>query len=161
MNSFTLRVGPVPTSVIEEAIQRLQSDPSTGAVLSFSGVVRADNKGTTDVVSIRYSAYEEMAIELGTALTHEIQKKYALRALEVHHSIGLVACNECSLCVLCAGVHRKEAFAAMMELIDRIKSELPIWGKENLRDGTALNKKSEMQNVSIDKFGSKERGVNE
>jgi molybdopterin synthase catalytic subunit len=48
----------------------------------------------------------------------------------VYHSLGKVAAGEISLFVFTSSVHRKAAINACEELVEKIKSSLPIWGKE-------------------------------
>jgi len=46
--------------------------------------------------------------------------------------LGLVKTGEICLFVFASAVHRKEAIDACEEVVERIKKELPIWGKELL-----------------------------
>ena len=65
---------------------------------------------------------------------HEIREaifeKYELTCMHVYHSLGKVAAGEISLFVFTSSAHRKAAIDACEETVERIKSELPVWGKE-------------------------------
>jgi molybdopterin synthase catalytic subunit len=50
--------------------------------------------------------------------------------MHVHHSLGLVPTGQICLFVFTSSKRRKAAIAACEELVERIKAELPIWGKE-------------------------------
>jgi len=53
----------------------------------------------------------------------------------VEHRTGKVEVGEDVMYVLVASKHRKEAFQALTELVDRIKTETPIWKKEITEKG--------------------------
>jgi molybdopterin synthase catalytic subunit len=69
---------------------------------------------------------------------HEIREaifaKYPLTCLHITHSLGLVKAGEICLFVFASAVHRKEAIAACEEVVECIKKDLPIWGKELFDD---------------------------
>lgn len=101
-------------------------------IVFFLGQVRADIIGEEKVVGINYTAYEEMALEKMYEIREDIFQKYPVICLHVHHSLGLVPAGEVCLFVFCSSAHRKAAMEACDELVERIKAELPIWGKEIL-----------------------------
>ncbi|KIO78604.1 molybdopterin converting factor [Pedobacter lusitanus] len=124
--------GAVSAQFIADSIQQHQSNPATGAHSIFLGQVRADIIGEEKVVGINYTAYEEMALEKMYEIREDIFQKYPVICLHVHHSLGLVPAGEVCLFVFCSSAHRKAAMEACDELVERIKAELPIWGKEIL-----------------------------
>ena len=56
--------------------------------------------------------------------------------MHVYHSLGIVAAGQICLFVFTSSAHRKAAIAACEEVVERIKAELPIWGKELFEDHT-------------------------
>jgi molybdopterin synthase catalytic subunit len=54
--------------------------------------------------------------------------------MHVHHSLGDVHAGEICLFVFTSSAHRKPAIDACEECVERIKAELPIWGKEIIDD---------------------------
>lgn len=134
INIFTN--GAVPAQFIAESIQKHQSQTSIGAHNIFLGQVRADQIGDEQVIGINYTAYEEMALEKMYEIREAIFEKYELTCLHVHHSLGLVAAGEICLFVFTSSAHRKAAIEGCNELVERIKAELPIWGKEILTNET-------------------------
>jgi molybdopterin synthase catalytic subunit len=48
----------------------------------------------------------------------------------VEHRVGDVPLSEPSVIVAASAPHRGEAFAGAREVIDRVKTEAPIWKKE-------------------------------
>lgn len=67
-------------------------------------------------------------------LREEVFGKYDLTCMHVHHSLGEVRAGELYLFVFASSRHRKIAIEACEEVVERIKAELPIWGKEIFED---------------------------
>jgi len=128
--------GPVTSSFIADSIQKHNSKTSIGAHSIFLGQVRADMINEKKVVAIEYTSYEEMALEKMHEIRASIFAKYSLTCLHVYHSLGTVAAGEISLFVFSSSAHRKAATEACAEIVERIKSELPVWGKELFEDET-------------------------
>jgi len=124
--------GAIPAQFIAESIQKHQSNTAIGAHSIFLGQVRADQIGDESVTGINYTAYEAMALEMMYRIREDIFAKYPLTCLHVHHSLGLVPAGEVCLFVFTSSAHRKAAMEACDELVERIKAELPVWGKEIL-----------------------------
>jgi len=128
--------GPVTSSFIADSIQKHSSKTDIGGHSIFLGQVRADKIGGREVVFIEYTAYEEMAREKMDVIREEIFAKYHLTCMHVYHSLGRVAAGEISLFVFTSSAHRKAAIDACEETVERIKGELPVWGKELFADET-------------------------
>lgn len=129
-NIFTS--GAISAQFIAESISKHQSNTKIGAHSIFLGQVRADQIGEEQVTGINYTAYEEMALEKMYGIREAVFEKYALSCMHVHHSLGLVPAGEVCLFIFTSSAHRKAAMEACDELVERIKAELPIWGKEIL-----------------------------
>ena len=126
--------GPISPVSIAESIQKHSDKTNIGGHSIFLGQVRADQIAEHQVTGIVYTAYEEMASQKMDDIREEIFKKFDLTCMHVYHSLGLVAVGEICLFVFTSSAHRKECMQACDELVERIKSELPIWGKEILSD---------------------------
>ena len=124
--------GPISSQFIAESIQKHQSNTAIGGHSIFLGQIRADQIGDQQVVGINYTAYEEMALEKMYEIREAIFAKYPIICMHVHHSLGMVPIGEVCLFVFTSSAHRKAAMDACDELVERIKAELPIWGKEIL-----------------------------
>lgn len=128
--------GPIDPGFIATSIQKHSSQTAIGAHQIFLGQVRADLKRDNKVEAIEYTAYQEMALEKMHQIRQSIFEKHELTCLHVHHSLGRVGAGEISLFVFVSSPHRNAAFEACRELVERIKSELPVWGKEIFADKT-------------------------
>ena len=126
--------GPVSPVKIGEDIAHHQKKTNIGAHSIFMGQVRADSVDGEAVLAIEYTAHQEMALLAMHEIREAIFAKYPLTCLHITHSLGLVKAGEICLFVFASAVHRKEAIAACEEVVERIKKELPIWGKELFDD---------------------------
>jgi molybdopterin synthase catalytic subunit len=77
-----------------------------------------------------------MALEMMHTIRENLFAKYDLTCMHVHHSLGNVKAGEISLFVFTSSTHRKAAIDACEEAVERIKAELPVWGKEIFEDET-------------------------
>jgi len=128
--------GAITASFIAESIQKHSTKTDIGAHSIFLGQVRNDVINEKKVAAIEYTAYEEMALEKMHEIREAIFEKYRLTCMHVYHSLGKVAAGEISLFVFTSSVHRKAAIDACEETVERIKHELPVWGKELFEDET-------------------------
>ena len=128
--------GKIEPSFIAESIEKHSIKTNIGGHSIFLGQVRADSVDGKEISAIEYSTYEEMALEKMYAMRESIFSKYQLTCMHVHHSLGKVEAGEICLFVFTSSAHRKAAIDACEELVERIKNELPIWGKELFKDET-------------------------
>ena len=135
--------GPVTALFIADSIQKHNSKTDIGGHSIFLGQVRADKIDDKEVASIEYTAYEEMALEKMHVIREDIFAKYDLTCMHVYHSIGNVKAGEISLFVFTSSAHRKAAIDACEETVERIKAELPVWGKELFADNSYVWKENE------------------
>lgn len=128
--------GPVLPQFIAESIARHATKKDIGAHSIFLGQVRADSSNNQTVTAIEYSSNVEMALEKMHEIREALFAKYALTCMHVHHSLGKVLAGELCLFVFTSAKHRKAATDACAECVERIKAELPVWGKEIFEDDT-------------------------
>ncbi|MBT8237745.1 MAG: molybdenum cofactor biosynthesis protein MoaE [Croceitalea sp.] len=128
--------GAITPQFIANSIAKHQSKTQIGAHDIFLGQVRADTIDGKTVAAIEYTAYEEMA----NLKFHEIReatfKKFDLSCMHIYHSLGKVATGEICLFVFVSSPHRKEVFDALHHVVEAIKSQVPVFGKELFQDDT-------------------------
>ena len=117
----------------EEITAKVRKD-TNGAVVTFLGTTRLFAEGRK-VLYLEYEAYEEMALKEMEKILQEIRSEWALEDVAIAHRIGRVDIGEISLVLAVASPHRKEAFHACHEAVDRLKERVPIWKKEFFEDG--------------------------
>ena len=127
-------------AILPETIAKSISDHSTkiniGAHDIFLGQVRGDIIDGKLVKAIEYTAYKEMAEKELAQIREDIIVKHKLTCAHVLHSLGTVKTGEICLFVLVSSAHRKASFEACEEMVERIKKEVPIFGKEIFDDGS-------------------------
>lgn len=130
--------GPITSAFIAESIQKHSSKKDIGAHNIFLGQVRADMLLDKKVAAIDYTTYRDMALEKMDEIRTGIFDKYELTCLHVHHSIGIVHAGEICLFVFASSKHRKTAIVACEQVVEQIKAELPVWGKEIFEDDSYI-----------------------
>ncbi len=129
--------GPVSPAFIGASIARHSSHTEVGAHSIFLGQVRNDIIDNRDVKAIEYTAYDEACNETYLEIREDLFSRYDLCCLHVYHSLGVVKSGEICLFVFVSSEHRRDAIDACNELVEKIKSKLPIWGKELFNDTTS------------------------
>jgi molybdopterin synthase catalytic subunit len=127
-NIFT--EGPVEAAFIADSIAKHATKTSIGGHSIFLGQVRADMINGKQVEAIEYTSHVEMALEKMTKIREDIFAQYDLTCMHVHHSLGVIKAGEICLFVFTSSKHRKDAIDACTACVERIKAELPVWGKE-------------------------------
>ena len=126
--------GSISPDFIANSIAKHQVKTGIGAHDIFLGQVRADEIDGKVVTGIEYTAYESMAIEKIREIREDAFEKYSLSCMHIYHSLGIVPVGEICLFVFVSSPHRKEVFQALHEVVERIKKELPVFGKELFGD---------------------------
>ena len=122
--------GPISPAFIGDSIQKHSTQVGIGGHSIFLGQVRADVIEGKTVQAIEYTAFEEMALEKMHVIREDIFTKYALTCMHVYHSLGEIKAGDICLFVFTSAPHRRAAIDACSETVERIKAELPVWGKE-------------------------------
>ncbi len=65
----------------------------------------------------------------------EIAGSFAISRIAMLHRLGSMEIGEASVVVIAAAPHRRPAFDAALEGINRLKRTVPIWKKEFFADG--------------------------
>ncbi len=110
------------------------ASPRFGAVATFIGQIRDhDPDAVGEVESIEYTCHPDAGRIIG-----EIASRFAGPdvMIAVSHRIGHVPVGGLALVACVASAHRAEAYAANRELVEAIKSDLPIW-KRQIESGGA------------------------
>ncbi len=128
--------GAITADFIAGSIAKHSVKTTIGAHSIFLGQVRADEVQGKSVSAIEYTAYEDMVLEKMHAIREELFTKYALTCMHVYHSLGAVKAGAICLFVFTSSRHRRMAIDACNEMVERIKADLPIWGKELFSDAS-------------------------
>ena len=134
--------GEITADFIGNSIAKHQTKTVIGAHNIFLGQVRADQINEKTVRAIEFSTYEEMANEKLHQIREETFEKYDLICMHIYHSLGEVPVGSVCLFVFVSAPHRPQVYEATEYIVNRIKSEVPIFGKEYFEDGNFQWKKN-------------------
>ena len=110
---------------IDELVRKMKK-PEMGAIVTFLGIVRADE----GVKGMNVEVYEKMAVDELEKLEREAREKFEVEAVEIVHREGSLKVGENILVILVGAKHRKDAFRACEFLIGELKKSVHIWKKE-------------------------------
>ena len=127
---FAIRREPINSHSLAEDLKRAED----GAVVIFEGVVRNNTKGRSTRY-LEYEGYEEMALAQMARIGREIAGEFSIGRIGIVHRLGRLEIGEPSVAVVVTAPHRRPAFEAALQAIDRVKREVPIWKKEFFADG--------------------------
>ena len=105
-----------------------------GAVVTFEGTVRNHTAGRA-TLCLDYEGYEALALKTMCRIGVEIAASRPVGRVAIVHRLGRMLIGETSVAVIVTAAHRRPAFEAALEGIDRLKKTVPIWKKEHFADG--------------------------
>lgn len=100
-----------------------------GAIGCFIGVVRAVSGEGEKVKRLSYEATEDATKEL-QEIAVEIERQPNIERVTIHHIVDQLAPGEDVVYVLVAGKKREDVFKALPEIMNKVKTKVPIWKKE-------------------------------
>jgi molybdopterin synthase catalytic subunit len=121
-------------SIDSQSLARELQRPEDGAVVVFEGIVRNNTNGRVTKY-LEYECYEGMALAGMERIGKDIANQYAIGRIGMVHRLGRLQIGEASVSVIATAPHRRPAFEAALEGINRLKREVPIWKKEYFLDG--------------------------
>ena len=102
--------------------------------MTFEGTVRNNTKGR-QTRCLDYECYEPMALKMMAKIGVEIAAAHPIHRIAMVHRLGRLLIGEASVVVIVTSAHRRPAFDAALEGINRLKKLVPIWKKEHFVDG--------------------------
>ncbi len=124
--------GPVSDRRISEVIASWADDHQIGGIASFAGHVRADEIDGASVTRIEFTAYAEPAENAIRSVIERVAaaENGSIRRVHVEHALGSVATGEAPLIIVVGSERRAAAFRACSAILEGLKQEAPIYGKE-------------------------------
>lgn len=116
------------------ALSRRLLRGTDGAIVNFEGVARNNTKGRATRY-LEYECYEAMAVKMMAEIGRELAASFAIGRIAMVHRLGRIEIGEASVAVIVTAPHRKPAFEAALEGINRLKRLVPVWKKEFFVDG--------------------------
>ncbi|WP_299551231.1 molybdenum cofactor biosynthesis protein MoaE [Seonamhaeicola sp.] len=128
--------GAISSDFIGHSIYKHQTKTNIGAHNIFLGQVRADEIDGKTVSAIEYTAYEAMANQKFHDIREAAFEKFDLTCMHIYHSLGTVKAGEICLFVFVSSPHRKVVFEALQYIVEAIKANVPVFGKEIFEDSS-------------------------
>jgi molybdopterin converting factor subunit 1 len=129
-NFFALTREPIDGSLIAKSLLRGED----GAFVNFEGVARNNTKGRPTRY-LEYECYEAMAVKTMAQIGRLIAAEFSIGRIAMVHRLGRIEIGETSVAVVVTAPHRRPAFDAALEGINRLKRTVPVWKKEYFADG--------------------------
>ena len=108
---------------------RLRTDASTGAVVTFTGLVRDINQGQS-IQTLTLEHYPAMTEKALIEIVEIAKSRWRIMDCTVIHRIGELQLLDQIVFVGIASLHRGDAFAACEFIMDYLKTQAPFWKKE-------------------------------
>ena len=130
----TIRIQEDDFDIAREIEVLTRSRTDIGAVVSFSGICRADDD-SAKVAALTLEHYPGMAEEEIRRHADEAVSRWPLSGVTVIHRVGRFMPGQNIVLVLTASQHRQAAFQAAEFLMDYLKTSAPFWKQEESARG--------------------------
>jgi len=134
--STTIRLQREPFDVAAEAAVLTRGRTDIGALVTFTGLCRADENGEP-IAALTLEHYPHMAEAEIARHVEEARARWPLLGVTVIHRYGRIVPGEVIVLVATASSHRDAAFAAASFLMDYLKTRAPFWKRVETAAGTA------------------------
>ncbi len=128
---MSVRVSSTPISTARALAELHRA--GLGGVVVFEGIVRPDRARGGRVRALNYETHRSVALDAMRRLAHEVGERTGASTIVLWHRVGVVPVGEVAVIVGAAAPHRRVAFRAVGELIDRVKTEIPLWKSDQVR----------------------------
>ena len=132
----TIRLQREPFDIAAEVAKLSGGRTDVGAVVTFTGICRADEKGAP-IVALTLEHYPGMAEAEIARHVEEARARWPLLGVTVIHRHGRLKPGEVIVLVATASSHRQAAFAAAEFLMDYLKTRAPFWKQVETAGGAA------------------------
>ena len=108
-----------------------------GAIVTFTGIMRSENDGTS-VSGMTLEHYPGMTEAELARVEAEAGNRWLLQASLIVHRVGELKPGDNIVLVVTASAHRQAAFEAAGFLMDYLKTRAPFWKKETDASGNTV-----------------------
>lgn len=132
-NGFPTIIEITDLPLVLDDVVKMVTLETTGAVCSFTGVVRGMSSIEPVITNIlEYEAYKPMAETIMMQIAEEIRNKFpSIEGVALIQRIGRLEVGTPTVIIACSSAHRDNGvFDATRYGIDRLKEIVPIWKKE-------------------------------
>lgn len=133
---MSVRIETAPFDLSAEVAKLTGGLTKVGAVVTFTGAVRADENGCP-LASLTLEHYPGMTEAELARVEAEAEARWPLAASLIVHRVGELKPGEGIVLVITASAHRQAAFEAASFLMDHLKTRAPFWKKVTYADGSS------------------------
>jgi molybdopterin synthase catalytic subunit len=133
--AVTVRIQEADFDGAREIARLAEGRTDIGAVVSFSGICRGDERGEP-ITALTLEHYPGMAEAEIRRHADEAMTRWPLLALTVVHRVGRITPGQNIVLVVTASSHRQAAFEAAEFLMDYLKTSAPFWKRVETAAGT-------------------------
>ncbi len=111
-----------------------------GASNVFIGTMRGTDPsdGTQPgIIRMWLEHYPRMTAAQLEDLAHAARRRHGLHAVLLWHRVGMAYPGEALLVIGTWAAHRKAVFVSCLEILETVKSDIALWKKEFLEDGSS------------------------
>lgn len=122
---------------LDSLIRKIRLNPDicfSGGIATFTGIVRRID-GSTETTAIDFEKYEGVADRAIEQICLDMREREDVIDVLVHHKTGFIKSGEDIVYIVVAAAHRQELFRTLIDTLERIKEDVPIWKKEYTIDG--------------------------
>ncbi|MEL6167093.1 MAG: molybdenum cofactor biosynthesis protein MoaE [Pseudomonadota bacterium] len=121
----------------------------SGAIVTFSGVVRDVEPGLQSMTIEHYPGMTERAL---TDIAETAISRWSLQDCLIIHRYGTLGPGDQIMMVATAATHRKAAFESAEFLMDYLKSRAPFWKKELTAKGENWVAAQDTDEAALDRW---------
>ncbi|MBV8792412.1 MAG: molybdopterin synthase catalytic subunit MoaE [Pseudolabrys sp.] len=152
--SFAVRIQREPFDAAAESARLTKGRTDIGAVVSFTGICRADEKGEA-ISALTLEHYPGMAETEIASHVEEARTRWPLAGVTIIHRYGRMVPGEDIVLVATASAHRDAAFAAAEFLMDYLKTRAPFWKQVELASGKVWVEARSADDVAAERWTEK------
>ena len=125
-----------PFDAAGEAAKLRRGRSDVGAIVTFTGICRGEEAGTT-LRAMTLEHHPEMAQAEIARHVETAERRWSLLGVSIIHRFGRIQPGEDIVLVVAAAAHRQDAFAAAEFLMDYLKTRAPFWKQIEYVEGGA------------------------
>jgi molybdopterin synthase catalytic subunit len=149
----TIRLQREAFDAAAEAAALARGRTDIGAVVTFTGLCRADENGEP-IAALTLEHYPGMAEAEIARHVAEAGARWPLLGVTVIHRYGRIVPGEMIVLVATASSHRQAAFAAAEFLMDYLKTRAPFWKQVEKPDGSTWVEAKAVDDVAAERWSN-------
>jgi molybdopterin synthase catalytic subunit len=151
--NMTILLQREPIDVAAEVAKMVGARKDIGAVVTFTGICRADENGAP-ITALTLEHYPGMAETEIARHVEEAQVRWPLLGVVVIHRYGRIVPGEDIVLVATASSHRQAAFAAAEFLMDYLKTRAPFWKQVEAAGASAWIEAKSADDVAAERWSA-------